>query len=271
MRESRQPSWAREIATLAAIGLLLLTAAPPVAQAVMVKNDLTTVFLDTFEDDTVGGQPTTSVGTWANTNGNSTVQNAAVPGASEGSQYLRLIRPSGVVTISDFGTVSSGTVTASFRAFIPVGSLDYVMQMSLTKNLDASFADVNAAPVWITVQGNNVNTYVAPGGDAAETSTGVTFLKGVWQTWKVVYTLNPSTTNDDTFTVSVDGMTSAPINAGGYGNVLDPSSLRYLDFRVGDNGTFYLDAVPEPGSLAILGLVAAVGAGGRRLRRSRTA
>ena len=269
MGESRQPSWINAIVTLASCVVPLATAAP-VAQAVLIESGTTTLFEDNFESVSPGSPPA-----WSSTTATTTVQNAAVPGPAEGAQYLRLDRPSTdslyqqTVAQVDFGAVSSGTLTASFRVFVPAAAPNDVVQISLTPNSPPGNADIFAAPVWLTTSGNDVHTYTGPPAQT-DTLTGVTFVKGAWQIWKVIYTFNPST-NDDTFTVSVDGMTSAPINAGGFSNVGDPLNLRYLNFRVGDVGTFYLDAVPEPGSLAIFGLTLAVGAGGRRLRRSRTA
>ena len=266
MGESRQPSRASAIVTFATVGIvLLLTAAPPVAHAVKIEAGPTTVFFDTFEGYTPGSQPA-----WSSSTATTLVTNAPVPGPAEGAQYLGLDRPVGpafqqTVAQVDFGAVSSGALTASFRVFIPATAPNDVLQMSLTPNSPPGNADIFGAPVWLTTSGNDVHTYTGPPAQT-DTLTGVTFVKGAWQTWKVIYTFNPST-NDDTFTVSVDGMTSAPINAGGYSNVGDPANLRYLNFRVGDVGTFYLDAVPEPGSVAIVGLAAAVAAGGRRLRR----
>jgi len=58
---------------------------------------------------------------------------------------------------------------------------------------------------------------------------------------------------NDFVTFTLNGISSAAINAGGYANVADPANLRYMDFRTGaNNSVFFLDA-PEP---SVIGLMA---------------
>lgn len=257
MAEFRSRRLARLIqAFCAGVGLLLIAST---ASAVAVKDGSVFKFADTFENTAAGSEPLSpQVGSWLGTTSSSTVQNGPVPGAYEGTKYLRLIRPNSVTIAADFGAVSSGTVSAYFSLFIPTGSNNFVFEMSLSPTLDLASGGVFVAPVFVESFGTSVNTYVAPGGDASYTGTGVSLIPGQWQSWRVDYTFLAGA-NNDTFTVTVDGNTSAPINGGGYNNVADPASLRYLEFRTGGTGNFFLDtspAVPEPASAALAVMLA---------------
>src|SRR5690242_2622788 len=76
------------------------------ARAVDIVANGSRVFYDSFENDVINGEPTTpTYGTWEGTSTYSHVLNTSPPGAYEGSQYLRLIRPGGVTVGANFGLV----------------------------------------------------------------------------------------------------------------------------------------------------------------------
>jgi len=235
------------------------------------------VFLDTYEDaPVIDGEPIApQVGSWAFTSFYSHVLTNVPPGAAHGTKYLQMSRPpgGGTTIVADHGALSSAiynNVLASFYFYVPVGTNAAVFEVSLTPTFDTSFGGLFSAPLWLegldgTSTTGELWTYVNGNGTGAGyTNTGLTFQKGVWNLMTIDYAFLAGADND-TFTFAVNGISSAPLNAGGYSGVADPTDLRYLDFRTGAIGNFFLD-IPEPSTAVLVGL-----AGLALWRRKRTA
>ena len=106
------------------------------------------------------------------------------------------------------------------------------------------------------IWGNDIK-YRGPGG-VGWADTGLDFVVGSWMDWNIDFHYNGAGQADDTFDLTVNGVTAASLPA--YDG--DVSGIRAFMTQA-QNGGLFLDAVPEPGTLVLLGL------GGAFLRRRR--
>jgi hypothetical protein len=274
------------VKAVALAATLLLLSYAATARAALVSVNGNVAFYDNFEDEAIGSEPLpndsppgSTPGAWDGTTSYSHVHNATsqyldplqpdhdaiTPGiqtttdgptaAYEGSQFLRLLRPgSGGATVgANFGSVAtpgsgSTTISAKFAMFVPVSAGDLAAQFALS-----STPDYFGSPAYIYVDDdggiyyhNSVNFVQILKPD----STPMTYTQGVWQVWNLTYSLNAGAGND-TYTVTIDGVTSAPTTAVYNANgTFDTNSLKYLVFSDGANqSTFYVDATgPLPRS-----------------------
>src|SRR4051794_15997714 len=87
---------------------LMPLCAPHSASAMLIRSGVTTLFADNFENQPLSGPPTTAgaqTGAWKSTDsnytGDYTVVNDVVPGAAQGTQYVKASRGFGGVLIAD--------------------------------------------------------------------------------------------------------------------------------------------------------------------------
>ena len=213
------------------------------------------VFFDNFENDIIGNSPFfPQVGSWVQPGGgfDPVITNAFPGPADAGTRYLQLTRLTGNAPNDGAqftSSINSGVLSATFYVFLTNGSPDFTMEVGLsTTGAAAGYPNDRA---YLVNQGGFAS-YLNPAA-TGYISTGVPIQFDKWQAWKINYSFNPGV-NDDSFTVSVDGITSAVITRSQAHNATD-SALSFLGFSGGaNNTTWYVDGVPEPGTIGLVAL-----------------
>ena len=221
------------------------------AHAVVVTNGATTLVSDGFEGYALGVAPPApwagGLQVWAPISGY--VDNNTPPGASEGSNYLRLERLSlGVPGESvSFAPQTSGTVKLAFMANTgSAGGASGILLRNAT-------SDVFQMNIIGHTSGLTPGVYIYSGGFQ---NSGLGWSDNVWKKIEFEYTIGAAAA-----ILKVDGVTAAipmpPISGS------PVSSLQRVDFFVGSTyGTLLnIDAIPEPATMILLSL------GGLLLRR----
>ncbi len=228
------------LAIAAVIGMFLLVAAS--AQAMTISSAAGVEFFDDFETGTVGAAPDNGVlpGTWSvdGTAGvvldgsTTTFGTATVPGPFQGDQYLGITGNWNPVTATLENAVSTGSVQVEWMMCLPstASNADFFTDDSITL----------AAP-WVAYSSGD-DYGIAYHDDTSYGNTGVSYTADVWQKWALDLDVTAQT-----FTLTVDGNTSAALpfrHAGAYSKFL---------FYCGNSGNaYFVDAVPEPSTLALL-------------------
>lgn len=240
--------------------LFAFLALAPVAYGVVVSKGDTPLLADDFEGVSPGNAPDNGAapGTWGQqVYGDNTwvkVVNDAAPGPAQGSQYTSIRRgkePPGSEAFlhGQFDAQTTGILKASFMMYIPSAEQGW---LPVALNLSGG-TEGDAWPnrvVWLAAwaEGNNVREHR----DATGWSdTGVKWAYDKWQKWEIELDMGMSDADfTDAFTIAVDGVKSAPIP------VAQERSVAYLNMRggTGDGCNFYVDALPEPASLLLLGI-----------------
>lgn len=236
----------------------------PAAMAIRIESSQHgVIFIDDFESVTAGSFPNNAAlpGTWAgNPPPRVTVVSDAVPGAFQGTNYLKLHRET---TFADsFAQFASTPVTIGFMhtevmLYIPSGN-----QSPVEIVVSAGLEYGGFPSAWVT------DAFANPNGDVTfynhalgqTVDTGIDYEVDVWQKWELDHDIAGGT-----FTITVDGNSTSALP------FIDPiiggEGIRMVSFRVGnDNAVFYMDAVravPEPASIALL-IAGAVGLSSRR-------
>jgi hypothetical protein len=227
------------------------------AYGVLIEKGGTVLFSDDFEGVAPGNAPDNGAapGTWGQeVYGNDTwvkVVNDAMPGAYQGSQYASLNRgkePPGSEAFlhGQFDSQTTGLLKTSFMLYIPSAGQGF---LPAAINL-AGGTENDAFPmrvVWLAAwaDGNNVREYREATGWS---NTGVTWAYDKWQKWEIELDMGASDLDfTDSYTVAVDGVKSVSIP------VSQERSVSYLNMRcaTGDGSSFYVDAVPEPATMAL--------------------
>ncbi len=245
------------------------------AQATIVRNGTTNIFVDTYEgpNGVNPNQPTADNGAlpgdWANGNlGGFLVReqgwNVETPNpAAEGTQVVGQFS-TGVTggpgadlgAWASFSTQNSGTIVVDTMIYLwPTASNDRTYGVFELENVDHSG---RAYAILITKLANGdmrISDDFSGGGSLPTLSP--LLQPGQWQRLMIEYELGSTD-----LTVTLDG-TSETINNIGSGGI---SAATHLDIRGANQQFFYLDAVPEPGTLSLLAL-----GGLMILRRSRRA
>ena len=230
---------------------------------------VTTVFSETYENQTVGAVPTDAnvspgPGTWDNVSysgagGNIVdVVNDAFPGAAEGSKYLKLARPfdgSAVVT-RNVGAITTGSVHAEFMVY---SESDSVM---FNASADGGGEGMNAGTIMALdpLSDGTLQKLTGVYGDLgllqAAGGGNMTYASGDWQKWEFDIDMDA-----DSYVLTIDGAPSAVTALNQTGR-----TMSYLGTRMHQGATAYLDAVPEPSTVLLisLSLVGLVVSGRRR-------
>jgi len=237
-------------------------------QAALVSVDGIKVFEDTFELGTVGSAPATnspSIGTWSSTGTGATIVDEALVGvaAYEGDQFLRLAGPSSPRPGITSENVSVGSV----------GDLQVISFAFYMENVDAQadaalmvrITQVGGATLlrpWFYSDGS-IRVRPPGGGSGSQVAIGgLTHNLGEWNTVVMSYVIGEST-----YDLTVNGVTATVDAYLQSGENLN-GGFRSLNFRGDLSGDLlvYIDAIPEPASLALIGL-----GGLLMLRRKHTA
>ena len=232
------------------------------AQALLVTNDGSQVFFDTFENGTPGNLPdtpdTSEVGTWTpgGTGAAWTITNAGIPGAYSGSQYLQGNLSAGFPPARfDFASAaSSGTVKSAFMYYLPTGASDFA---PLTFRLFVN--GVQNDRIFGLSHLSGLALYDEENGAS---NGAVLFVKDEWNKVEVEYTIGAATAAV-TITNSL-GAQTGNINAKAVNVGAPITGGVFFTFSSTNNGAIYIDDIPEPASLALVGL-----GGALMLRRKR--
>jgi hypothetical protein len=221
------------------------------ALAIDVTNSGTTLFFDNLESQTLNAPPTTAgmpdpgLGTWSAAGAHNVRDNTVGPGPFSGSQYLQVGPTTNFQTSKATfdSTQNSGDIHVEYMLYIPATNLGpFGFQL-----FNQSGDDGSRLLRW---QITNVS---AAGGDIQDGATSATgpFLGfDVWNLVEIDHTLGSSTYD---ITVTPDGgVASSATHNGIMGTGL--TSMGFASFD--NNHAVYIDDIPEPATLTLLGLVA---------------
>lgn len=151
------------------------------------------------------------------------------PGPIEGDTYLRVHRPNGEVwAAATFPDQSNGTVKCDFMYYHPVGEEDFMFRLS--GSTDNGGWTHQRIGLLLKTNGDILNYF------GGWPNTGKDFVPGKWERWIITYSPGAST-----YSFSVDGRESGPLNVGASGDVAA------LLFRNSADGSMsYVDTVPPP-------------------------
>lgn len=247
--------------TILLLCVAAVTAAQAIpAQATTVRNGETMIFVDRFEspDSYPGNQPGVDngmlPGSWAAGNlagalVREQAYNEETPNAFEGTQIMGQFS-TGVTggpgadygAWASFDTQTSGTIVFDTEIYLwPTASNDRMY--GIFELEDGGHG--NRAYAVAIQKDNNGNMKIWDDFTGGSSLSTLTPLVSQWQRLTIAYELG---TTD--LTVTLDGV-SQTINGIGSGGI---SNATHLDIRGGNQHFFYLDAVPEPGTLSLLAL-----------------
>lgn len=255
------------MALVAAVATVLVSA--PQVRATFIAHTVggvtTTEFYDDLEGSTVADAPNNGAypgswhGTWT-TGRYGNVTDAALPGAYQGSKYLKCERtPEGAAeALFEDGALTTGTIHAEWMLYLPSGVPDWSAHVGLQKGTEYG----SPAAVWPGNYGPGLylrsTTNGEPIGDVAKVmvSSGsysqvTEITTNAWHKWVLNVNLDA-----ETFTLKIDnGPTSTPWGFEGYTSGSGLDRLAFSGANGGDppGQIMYVDAVPEPSAIALLG------------------
>ena len=259
------------IVTMVSTLLLALLSVP--TNAVTIFHDDVAVQTVTFEDDAVGGQPLgwspKTNKPWSN---NNVVMDAADPGPAHAAstKYLVLDRASnsnsdGRGYIDSWAPMSSGVAKASLMLYSPSTNNPGVAQIGFGGDLSDGLSVPIARKNGGVIEWRDGKDPASPSGAwaALDTET-LTYETDVWQQWDLEIDLDTGIAS-----ICVAGNCSGDLDTGRVG-----VTISRLEIEAGWDGTaphskVYVDdvgaaVIPEPCTIVLLSMVAAMGLGFRR-------
>ncbi len=230
--------------------LVVVFMATMTAQATMVKSGSTVLFFDNYESPAPGGLLDNGAfpGTWDHDDSTlSTTTDAASPGPHSGNQYHQMADSGSFrYTLARFASQNSGTIHVELM-YYPKSSLEnpevgseFAGSVRLLSSTDSEILGIQHAH-----------------DDEAKTGSGqqlgIFFVREEWNKWEFDYTV---TTGVSTAQITITNSLGVQVaNANTNNNVAGTvAGLQfYEDPRVTGGPVFY-DDVPEPASLALVGL-----------------
>ena len=238
----------KKLLTIALAGVLLLVAASAQAD-LLISSTSGLVFNDDFEGGTVGQAPDNGAlpGSWSVASGAGVVVDSSygslgttlIPAAYQGGQLLGVTGNWGNVSMLLESTVSSGSVWMEWMMYlpseIPLHGFFTDNAVTLTNDVPDPATNIGVVQQWTTL-----------GGDDTYQPTGVTYQADMWQRWVVDMNFDTAM-----YTLSVDGQASGPLdmrNAGAFSQL----DLYWGSTSALAGGSYFIDAVPEPSTVALL-------------------
>jgi len=255
------------IVTIASTLLLAVMSVP--TNAVTIFHDNVAVQTVTFEDDAVGGQP---VGWSPKTNkpwsaNNKVLDDAADPGPAHAAstKYLVLDRASnsnsdGRGYIDSWTPMSSGVAKASFMLYSPSTNNPGVAQIGFGGDLSDGLSVPIARKNGGVIEWRDGN---AAAWAALDTET-LTYESDVWQRWDLEIDLDTGIAS-----ICIAGNCSGDLDTGRAGVTISRLEIEAGWDGVAPHSKVYLDdvgaaVIPEPCTIVLLSMVAAMGLGFRR-------
>jgi len=237
------------------------------ARATMVSLNGSTIASDNFEGDTVGAPPVADVGVWSNVNFvNRTigeVTNAALPGASSGSQYFSLFKDGSSVyqgIFAEMSLASSDLIHFESMVYIPLNTAaeNFPWQIGIASVASPGSRLIN---IWRNASGlweaQGMGAFAGP----------ASLLFDTWQKWELDFVVGASAA-----TLTINGVSASVPATNTTLNTNPAYRLGVWTNGPADN-QIYLDnitpvvevpAVPEPSTAALLLTFAAAFVFGRR-------
>ncbi|MCD4727048.1 MAG: PEP-CTERM sorting domain-containing protein [Pirellulales bacterium] len=238
------------ISLLTLIGTLLLIPAVAQADTIPLLKNLTTgatVFHDDFEGDTIGAYPVADIGTWRVDACTGTAEikvtdfaNSGIS-AYQGSQFLKTATfvSGDDVKLRGVGAVDTDTtdIVEMQIAFHQVGGVmtgvyPYGGDLLLAVGLAADYSSWTSEIIY-----HDGSSWVG---------TGLTYAQSAWNTLKVTHT-NGTTA----WAISLNNGTPVNVSSFAAGST-DTWNEIEIKRGTGDVLNTYFDAVPEPGTMALL-------------------
>lgn len=219
---------------------LAFTLSSTMSSAVMISHNNSAIFADGFEDDLVGTQPAKWTVKDEDGAASGGVVEVLASGAAEGQNYLYLKDdgPDGEIW-TDFTGVTTGVLHAEWMAYHM--SADSGLQGQLQFNFESTGGGKHLR-MMVRDESSTVWVKDATFG-AVDTGLDVEFEQ--WQKWEVAYDLDAGT-----YEITLDGVSSGPLN-GLLTELTDIGRVRFA--HASSDSHYYLDAIPEPASMALMG------------------
>lgn len=237
----------RMIGLVMVVAVLAMWTGP--VQALDVTNNGVQIFLDDFESQSLnvypstGGMPAGAPGTWSANAAHRVRDNATGPGPFSGNQYMEVGPTSGFETSNAvFDSVqTSGNIHIKYMMYLPAASMPGSVGFKLTNSSGDDGSRLLRFQLSSAAGGAQIQ-------DGATSAKGPFLPHDIWSLIEIEHTLGTGTYD---VTVTPDGgVASTATKSGIRGTGLVSMGLISFDAE----NTSYYDFVPEPSTMALLGL-----------------